>query len=471
VRSLTLRLIAALAFVLVPLTPTAAHADGPPAVSFTDGHGLTVVPGSVHQLSPRLWSLSLRTNALPEVTNLRILMPTGYTPGQRYPVLWLFSGAGGGAADWTTSGGAEEATAGLPLIVVMPDTTLHGEFNGFCNDWVSGLRMWETYQIHQLLPWVDDTLPTIADRGHRAIEGVSGGGLCATSVAARHPDLFGSTTSLSGMTDIYDDPAMRLLTNTIIDEFAPQEGYGGDAIYGNVLTNGIGWAAYDPTTLASNLRSTRVHLYTGNGLPGEYDQLDPSSLTSFNGLVGAGTVFEAVPARQTQLFHERLDQLGISNEYVPYGAGSHSWPYFTRAFVWSLPAVMADVSRGGASPATFDYKSADDRYSVYGWDVKVDRKVREFSALLRASSTGFQLAGSGDASVITGPYYTPGRSYSVGIRRQGALTALASTVVADSMGRLHLSVGLGPSNAYQGETAAALLLSCTFTTTVTIAGT
>jgi S-formylglutathione hydrolase FrmB len=423
----------------------------------------------------------LTTSALPQPTNLRILMPSGYQTGTRYPVLWLFSGAGGGAADWTTSGGAEAATAGMPLIVVMPDTTLNGEFNGFCNDWVSGLRHWETYQIDQLLPWTDAALPTIPDRGHRAIAGASGGGLCAASVAARHPDLFGSSTSFSGMTDIYDNPATRALTYTIVSEFALQDGYSGDGIYGNVLTDGIGWAAYDPTTLAANLRNTAVHLYTGDGLSG--GPLDPPLTDAVTGLAGATDpsaqaglgsiggllpVFEAVPAQQTALFHQRLDDLGIANQYVPYGAGSHTWPYFARDLVWALPGIMNDLTNPQPAPSAFTYTSADDHYQVYGWDVAMHRTAREFSTLSRASAAGFELSGSGSASIATPGVYLAGTRYTVRIRRQGALLPVTSTVTADSAGRLHLDVPLGPANAFQADTAPALLLSCTFTTSVTI---
>ena len=33
-------------------------------------------------------------------------------------------------------------------------------------------------------------------------------------------------------------------------------------------TNEINWAAHDPTTLADNLRGTKLLMYMGNGTPG-----------------------------------------------------------------------------------------------------------------------------------------------------------------------------------------------------------
>ena len=60
-----------------------------------------------------------------------VYLPPGYNahPDRRYAVLYLLHGTSGGADDWTSKGGAEQATAGKPLIVVMPDIALNR--NGF----------------------------------------------------------------------------------------------------------------------------------------------------------------------------------------------------------------------------------------------------------------------------------------------------------------------------------------------------
>jgi S-formylglutathione hydrolase FrmB len=119
-------------------------------------------------------------------------------PRRRYPVLYLLHGTSGGAADGTTMGNAEQATAGRPLIVVMPDIALHDEGGGWCTNWWNagkrGAPEWERFHIDQLLPWVDHNLRTIRSRSARAIAGLSQGGFCSMSYAARHPDLFGTVT-------------------------------------------------------------------------------------------------------------------------------------------------------------------------------------------------------------------------------------------------------------------------------------
>ena len=72
---------------------------------------------------------------------------------------------------------------------------------GWCTDWVNGGRHgppeWERFHIGELIPFVDARLRTRARRAGRAIAGLSQGGFCAMSYAARHPDRFVSATSFS----------------------------------------------------------------------------------------------------------------------------------------------------------------------------------------------------------------------------------------------------------------------------------
>lgn len=161
-----------------PAPAGAAAAAGAPAPA--DGFGLHVV--SSRQVDARLLDVTVSTAALPGPAQVDVLLPTGYAqdPTRRYPVLYLLDGTSGHASDWTTSGGAEQTTAGLPVIVVMPDITLAGNGGGWCTNWVNGGRggppEWETFHIDELIPWVDATFRTEADRGGRAIAGLSQGG-------------------------------------------------------------------------------------------------------------------------------------------------------------------------------------------------------------------------------------------------------------------------------------------------------
>ena len=74
---------------------------------------------------------------------------------------------------------------------------------------------------------------------------------------------------------------------------------------------------------------------------------------------------------------------------------------------------MADFAHPAPTPAPFTYTSADDAYSVYGWSVTMHRTAREFSTLENASKSGFALAGSGSANVVTPAGYKRRARYRV----------------------------------------------------------
>jgi len=399
---------------------------------------------STRRIDPRLLELTVATSALPAPAHVRILLPAADAANarRRYPVLYLLHGTSGGAADWTTMGDAERTTSGRPLIVVMPDIALGGDGGGWCTDWwrktSQGRPQWERFHIDQLIPWVDGNLRTIQSRAGRAIAGLSQGGFCAMSYAARHPDLFGTALSFSGAPDIAWDAQARALVTPIINatELALDH-VPANSIFGPRTTEEVNWAAHDPATLAGNLRDMRLFLYTGNGQPGPLDPR-PGAVSS---------QIEAGVHVLTQLFHRRLQSLGIHSEYDDYGPGTHSWPYWARDLRQAIGPIMSAFAHPAPSPAQVTYTAADRSYSVYGWHVSMHRSVEEFSTLEQADRTGFVLLGSGSATVTTPAVYRPGASYEVTvISRRATMTTLAR--VGDGR-RLIVQVALGPSNTVQ----------------------
>ncbi|TMM09901.1 MAG: hypothetical protein E6G01_18815, partial [Actinobacteria bacterium] len=274
-------------------------------------------------------------------------------------------------------GDAERTTAGLPVIVVMPDIALDDGGGGWCTDWYNGGAhgppQWETFHISQLIPWIDHNLRTIHSRQGRAIAGLSQGGFCSMSYPARHPDLFGMALAYSGAPDIAYDPDAQLGSTMIInatevglDHVPP------NSMFGDRVTQEVNWADHDPATLAENLRDTRLSMYFGNGQPGP---LDPSPVDP------GGTTIEAAVARDNVDFHNRLDSLGIPSYYDAYGPGTHSWPYWTRDLRQSIGPIMDEFAHPAPPPSSVTYTIADERYSVYGWEVTMHRPATEFSTL------------------------------------------------------------------------------------------
>jgi S-formylglutathione hydrolase FrmB len=450
-----------LALALACALPPAAAAAAP---AFGDGDGLHVV--SQERLDPRLVDLTVTTAALPGPAHVRVLLPADYSanPGRRYPVLYLLHGTSGGAADWTEKGGAEQTTAGLPLIVVMPDIALNYGGGGWCTDWYNGGSYgppeWETFHIRELLPWIDQNLRTIPTRAGRAIAGLSQGGFCSTSYAARHPDLFATALAYSGAPDIaYDEDAAIGSTVVIGGTEIGLDRAPLGSMFGDRLTQEVNYADHDPATLAENLRDTGLFLFTGNGLPGPYDPPPPDP--------GAMSIEGAI-WRDNQDFQRRLESLGIPSFYDDYGAGTHSWPYWERDLRESIGPVMDRFAHPPAPPAQVTYTTADARYSVYGWDVTMRRGAEEFSTLRNASAVGFALAGSGSGEVVTPPGYLPGAAYAV--KLSGLGIDASERLRADPHGRLRIDVPLGPPNPYQEYTPQAELAgTAVYTTRVTIA--
>ncbi len=68
-----------------------------------------------------------------------------------------------------------------------------------------------------MIPWIDSNLRTIAKRSARAIAGLSQGGFCSMSYAARHPDRFSVALGYSAAPDIYHEADPRLGAMTIVN--------------------------------------------------------------------------------------------------------------------------------------------------------------------------------------------------------------------------------------------------------------
>jgi S-formylglutathione hydrolase FrmB len=429
----------------IALAPTAA-AGRNPVSAFHSGHGLHVM--SVKWLNSRLAAVVVKTSALPSPPGVYILFPPGYHshPHRHYPVLYLLHGTSGAASDWTVMGHAQSVIGKRQLITVMPDIALHDDGGGWCTDWPNRHERWEAFHIHQLIPWVQSNLRTLNNRGARAIAGLSQGGFCSMSYAARYPDLFGVALGYSGAPDIYYDPGARAgalgvinTTETALDHVPP------GTFFGNAATNAINYAAHDPATLAENLRWTRMYMYWGNGNDGPYDK--PGSNGGANGI-------EKLIWADNNFFQARIDSLGIPAYFDDYGNGTHSWPYWQRDLRWSIGQIMFDFAHPAPVPSQFTYTSADSTYQVYGWRVATHRKAREFSTLADAGRGGFDLSGSGSAIVRTPRFYVPGRRYSAYLF--GDRTKAHTVVIkAARNGTLTLDVPLGPSNPYKEDTTQA----------------
>jgi len=415
----------ALGVTLQPVTD--ARAD---TAAYTSGQGLTVVSATE---SGRVVKLVVGTAALARPARVSILLPDGYADAtQRYPVLYLLHGTSGGADDWLASGDVEAATAGLPLIVVMPDGGYDGNGGSWWTNWVDqhtalGTADWETFHIGQLVPWVDAHLRTVPSRSGRAIAGLSQGGFGAYSYAARHPDLFASAGSFSGAPDIARNALAKVIGPFVVGGIMALDGVEPFSAFGDPVTDQVNWEGHNPASLVTNLRGMDLELWTGDGPPGASDTIDPALLSA--------TPIEVIVHASTHFFADAAKAAAVPYRLTDYGAGTHTWPYWRRDLREYLPRLMDVFAHPSPLPSTIGYRSIDRSYSAWGWQVDVARaRAHAFTGLSAAGVGGFTYDGSDPATVRTPPAYLPGSSHLVTL---GGRTA---PVAADATGRLTIAV-------------------------------
>lgn len=371
--------------------------------------GLSVVSSAVSPLAAdgRLRDYTLRSSALgmqgttgkPALTHVMVLLPPGYDPaaGRRYPMLLLLHGHGGGYRDWAQHHVTQIVDHVDPnLIVVMPD----GGYDGFYSDWygtdVDGHTGsvppgWETYHLAELLPWVDASFRTIGTRAGRAVAGLSMGGFGAMSYAARHPDLFAQAGSFSGAVD--NDIAWPAGSEAqSVAANAPDGNEPDNCIWGDPVTSDVVWRAHDPTELAPNLASVGLGVWSGNGVP---DTAPGAPAWS----AGAGAT-EGGIYQENQAFVSALQGSGQHPFVDFYGAGTHDWAYWERDLGQFLAGLPSGFWSGHAQPVgSWSYRSAEPRFSVWGWRFATARAVPEFTYLDGVDRAGFTVHGSGRLTV------------------------------------------------------------------------
>jgi len=162
-----------------------------------------------------------------------VYLPPGYDQGakQRYPVLYLQHGGGEDETGWIRQGNANFIADNMlanrnakPMIIVMAygyarragsaSADLTGkpmgspEFMKSIQDMASAF---EDDMTQALIPFIDSTFRTSTDRNHRAMAGLSMGGMETFQVTTNHLDLFSYIGGFSGA------GGMQILANRSLD--------------------------------------------------------------------------------------------------------------------------------------------------------------------------------------------------------------------------------------------------------------
>jgi enterochelin esterase-like enzyme len=143
-----------------------------------------------------------------------VYTPPGYdqNPKIRYPVLILQHGSGEDETGWTRQGKAPlildnliAAGKARPMIIVMdrgyalrPGAVLPDGPNAWIQSVHVAFSAFEDVIVQDLVPMIDASYRTIPDREHRALAGLSMGGMQALFIGLQHLDLFAYIGSFSG---------------------------------------------------------------------------------------------------------------------------------------------------------------------------------------------------------------------------------------------------------------------------------
>ncbi len=224
-----------------------------------------------------------------------LYLPPGFSRSHRYPVVYLLHGMPGSPSEYLV--GTDLATWAdteigngtiRPFIAVLPAAGPRPQYNG---EWAGGLA---AALVHEIVPWIDARLPTIAAPRGRVIAGLSAGGFGAVDIGLRHPQLFGAIEAWSAyFSPLHDGPFRHAPTAVL--------------------------SANDPTklapVLARTLRRDHTRFFLSTG-PGHSHWFKP---------------------RQTLEFARELRNLGVPASYHAYANARGEWrAQFDTGLAWAL---------------------------------------------------------------------------------------------------------------------------------------
>jgi len=260
-----------------------------------------------------------------------IYLPAGYdSSAARYPVVYMLNGLGGDETNWVEHGHADAAAdaLGLHAILVFPDGDSSFYVNSVtpidydaCVNKGKGVfsetrdnksfcvrtARYEDYISKDLIGHIDATYRTIPERRARGISGVSMGGFGALMLSMRHPDLFASAVSHSGVDALlYAGPYPYDARKVVLVEDVKAWGKSAEPIgawvrslFGPDLAN---WKAHDPALLGANLKDGALAIYLDGGTADDFG-------------LNAGDEY----------LHDVLTRAGVKHEYTMVEGGKHDF--------------------------------------------------------------------------------------------------------------------------------------------------
>ena len=267
-------------------------------------------------------SLSMYSTLLSREIKYTICLPEDYYTGnKRYPVVYLLHGLGDNESAWLEYGQISQiADAELrkreivPMIFVMPQ----GFRSYYVNDY-AGVFPYQDMFIQELIPFIDSTYRTKAERKSRAALGYSMGGFGALVLPLKYSGLFSASVPLS----------VSIRTD---EQYMSEDSTGWNEQWGR-LFGGTGITG-----------SQRITAYYRQNSP--LPMLAEQDVTQWKGLkifLDCGDD-EQTLAFSNEALHKILSERGIPHEYR-VGDGGHSFSYWREALPNGL-RFISDAFQG-----------------------------------------------------------------------------------------------------------------------------
>lgn len=322
-----------------------------------------------------------------------VLLPDGYTPKKRYPLLLLLHGSGERFDSWADPllGDIRNTAKGLNAVIVMPEGA-----QGFYTDWWNeGERSdpaWEDYIRESLLPMIQSRFSIRPERRYHAIAGFSMGGYGTWLTASQLPGFFGTAVPLSAFASI------RTFESTLAFATAA-----GGTPYAQVYGDPTGFYAegHDPIALGPNLAFTNLDVFTGDGEPDPEvrPQNDPSNPGYVTDGDGVSLYLESVLKTQNDAAVAAMEASGNKNVDYTVHKGSHDWEFWR-------PDLKAAIAKGlfrptPARPANWSYRTAASEGQA--WDIYFNFSPAP-TAVTTFKRTGNRLkvTGEGEMTIFDG---------------------------------------------------------------------
>lgn len=246
-------------------------------------------------------TISVYSPSMKKALKAAITFPSSYAKGKsRYPVIYLLHGGSGAYSDWhqkvTEKGLVNQLADKYEVLIVTPGV---GPASYYYDSPLLDSVRYETYMIHELIPYIDQQYRTLSQKESRAITGLSMGGHGAITLAAKHPTLFIAAGSMSGVMNIDTD------LWKVGEDFRNLRKKGQLEMLGSINYKAPQFSPYTAVGLIDQLKNQKISLIIDCGVDD----------------------FLIETNRQ---MHALLMQNGIPHEYIER-PGAHTWPYWTAA--------------------------------------------------------------------------------------------------------------------------------------------